>query len=75
MTQHITHIDVSQISEHKLLAIDALRDLGCSSQGCTSQEITHIALERLTLESGKTLHVTRPYCRLCALAVQASAKA
>lgn len=75
MNDHITQIDVSKIAEHKLLSIDALSDLGCSSQDCTSREITHIALERLTLESGKILHVTRPYCRLCALAVQAQAKA
>lgn len=65
-----TKIDTSQISKHDVLAIDALKDLGCSSDGCTSINITHLALVRLTLESQKVIHVVRPFCNLCALAVQ-----
>lgn len=70
----ISHIPTNQIAEQKMLHMNTLQEIGCCTRDCT-EEVTHIALVEIKLVDGRTLSITKLYCKLCSLSLHSSGQA
>lgn len=70
----LVKIPTDHIAEQHVLHAHSLEEMGCSTENCDGK-VTHLALVEIKLIDGRQLSITKPYCAMCMMAVQAIGQA